>query len=511
MRMIGVTMRHERWRRLLVLWRREAGRDDPMWPPEGLWSSGETIGSWGLSTAHGASLARMQSDYLVRAQALEARHRAEKTEFVRQRDKHLQGFTARAERDLSNIKHLELMKDSRMVFVDGSNRVELCRFVGKRRLLFDERRTKKRGEHASTILINGDGFDDQLLQRIQAELRRDLPRTFGTASIMTVPHLALTAAGIDIGTVRRIASQADGGHSTTVRVVGPTADDLDMAVKRLIDEASPETKSKSYWNSSTHSYRSNGRQFTVRVTSNNQTITLNHQVWHQALDALPAWHALRDDRKHKDPKLRGWSVTEFRHRLGASVFSAVDQTGERHRFISAFDQQENPPLYFLAQLPDQGRCFDYDEAIALLAPPIVHQARRDGRLVFRQGDVFFVQTDLSDETIRSRDGTIVVPTEEGSPADRNIYLTGHVATRVALFPSGVTLASGVVTHHPDLTERDREPEHRPLNLGNQEEKPGWFLAIRNCVPRSAANQDSGNRPGVMNPDMEGEAHALIAA
>jgi hypothetical protein len=84
------------------------------------------------------------------------------------------------------------------------------------------------------------------------------------------------------------------------------------------------------------------------------------------------------------------------------VFSAEGWDGRRHRFISAFDQLEPDPLYYLAQLPDKGEVKSYQDAIDILAPPMVHHARKNGKRVERQGDVFAIETDLHTRHIYSR-------------------------------------------------------------------------------------------------------------
>lgn len=494
-------MLHERWRRLMPLWLRESGRTDPLFPKEGLWSSGDRIGEWGNATAHQASIRRITDDYQRRRADLIAKHKAELAEHDRKTNKHVTKFVARAERDLSLRLHVELSPSGVIEFVDGPNRVELVRFVGKRGDFLAERRTKLRGEHAATVLVNGDGFDSPLMQRLQAEIRRDVGRTFGVLGTLVVPHQALTAAGVRLETVKRIVVTRDGGENVVVRVTGPAQEDVDKARLDAIGKVSTIKKRENYWVSPWHSYESRKQQYQIRVQMNSTRETINHQMFRQPLDGVPNWGNITHSKE------LGWQTLEFRHRLGSTVFSAVDESGQRHRYISSFDMQENPPLYFLAQLPDEGKALTFNDALDLLAPRIVHEARKDGKFVFRQGDVFFVETDWTLEKLQEQEAVIHAGNGRGihseRPAEgRNIYRTGHLAEQVAVLPNGVTLALGTVTHFPAINDPVRViPDHRPLAL-----TPGkWFLAIRNTVPRSAATQDSaGPQPDeVPSTEVEG--------
>ena len=493
-------MLHERWRRLMTLWMREAGRTDPLFPKEGMWSCGNSIGEWGRATEHARSENKLFGEYRGRRAVLVARQKAELAEFDRKQAAHVTRFMRRAERDLSHRLHVELSPSGVIEFVDGANRVELLRFVGKRGDFIAERRTKKKGEHAATVLVNGDGFDSNLLQRLQAEIRRDVSRNFGALGTLVVPHQALTAAGIELSSIKRIAVTRDGGENVVVRVTGPDPKDLGKANQDARNKLTAAKRSDTYWNSPWHSYESRKQQFQLRVSMSNTRETVSHQMYRQPLDGVPSWQTISHSKE------LGWHTTEFRHRLGSTVFSAVDESGQRHRFISSFDSQETPPLYFLAQLPDEGSALTFTDALDLLAPPIVHEARKDGKFVFRQGDVFFVETDWTLEKLREQKAVIHMGMGRGvhseRPAEgRNIYRTGHLAEQVAVLPNGVTLALGTVTHFPAINDPVRTiPDHRPLALMPDK----WFLCVRNQVPRSAATQDSaGAQPDDVTSTTEG--------
>lgn len=68
----------------------------------------------------------------------------------------------------------------------------------------------------------------------------------------------------------------------------------------------------------------------------------------------------------------------------------------RRRYVSSFDTNEPAPLYFLATLPRTSRARTVADAILDLAPPAVHAAIARGRHVERQGDIFAIETTLTD-------------------------------------------------------------------------------------------------------------------
>lgn len=228
------------------------------------------------------------------------------------------------------------------------------------------------------------------------------------------------------------------------------------------------------------------------------------------------------------------------HHLGANLFSAVSADGKRHRFLSAFDAEEVRRLYFLAQLPNNSKAKTYDEALHALAPPIVHAAREQKRRVWRQGDVFAIETSLTDEDIYARARTRTrrqvvfgslqqairnllntrsrVMLDEIAPAEGevrervdcpcgcghqritgggpkaqaalSIYRTGHTATEVVVARNGATYVRGVMHHDPQLETPGRQAEHEDVNLFDESdhEKRPWCLTVRNTVPRRSTRR-----------------------
>lgn len=368
------------------------------------------------------------------------------------------------------------------------------------------RHNGKRGEKHSCVLINGDGFENQVLQRIQANLRNILANEFlDQNKRLIVPYAALNSARLNLASIRPI-------HITQDRQVG-----IVVKVPRPPDSV---LKSKKATETLRHTdFEHKGRHYSSRF---NQYTTpqVTWQVLHHAeFASVEQWHQITERTKDKTEDIKEWTVTESVHRLGSAVFSAEGPDGIQHRWVSSFDQNENPPMYFLAQLPDKGGVRYVTHAIRLLAPKIVQKARKDGRRVFRQGDIFAIETDLTDEDFASHTvadrktvfrGTRLVP-RPGRPQWSNaeidvpildpnatlkqrraitIYGTGHTASEVIQTPNG-TYVRGVMHHDPILENirAERLPEHTDLLLGNSFK---WYLCVRNSVPRTSTNTTGGS-------------------
>lgn len=166
------------------------------------------------------------------------------------------------------------------------------------------------------------------------------------------------------------------------------------------------------------------------------------------------------------------------HRQGyEAVFSVVK--GEQTEFyLSAYDTQESPPLYFLCQLPRP--VATVDEAREALKPDSVLRAEKAGLEVKRQGDLFAIASSLTDDQLRDAGGKIFPDPIVEETLD--LYGTNHQATRTCVMPSGLTLGSGRLVHVP----RGRPPDHHPCTLSD-----GWWFIAKNAVP-------IGPRPPVRN-------------
>lgn len=215
------------------------------------------------------------------------------------------------------------------------------------------------------------------------------------------------------------------------------------------------------------------------------------------------------------------------HHLGASIFSAANGDGRRKKYLSAFDEQETTQrMYYLAQLPKEASPTTYREAIEALAPPLVHEAWKKGTLVRRQGDIFAIETNLTDEQVYADAVTRVrrevalfnmdvaavaraianrqplLEPAKGEVRERadclcgcghkrwigcgqkakqalSIYRTGHTATEVVVTKRG-TFVRGTLYHDPHIEEPGRRTEHMTVPLGTENK---WFLCCRNTVPR----------------------------
>lgn len=153
------------------------------------------------------------------------------------------------------------------------------------------------------------------------------------------------------------------------------------------------------------------------------------------------------------------------HRRGREcVFSRTTKSCQTDYFLSGFDSNESPPLYFLTQLP--GPVTSVKQAREALKPPSVVLAEQDGRKVYRQGDMFAVPTELTTPQIVDLDGSF--------GPEVALYGTAHYATLVASLPDGTQFAQGWMTHTPS----DRPPDHGPLRLATRK----WHLIAKNTTP-----------------------------
>jgi hypothetical protein len=395
-----------------------------------------------------------------------------------------------------------------------------------------------------TLVLNGDGFTDNTATRWQTHVRGVVQRSsneenrggwrtvnlgMGTRYII-IPYVAMDAAGIVLPTIRPIEVTEDRNEEVVHRVPAPPARSAfritgtERGGQRRTLEATK--RGLRYRTHEIRRMRYRHRQTRELLTGNYYRApdgydpvpawepTATYQVW-QAGRRVPAgWQAIAPVRL--DSKTYRW--VENIHHLGASVFYAKDESGSTRRFVSGFDSNEPRPLYYLAQLPNKGRITTYEEALDALMPPLVKQARDNGVPVLRQGDVFAIETDRTDEWVYSNARTRVrreialhngerqnlTPPELDErdhrerapcpccghsshigwgPRSRRalmIYGTSHTATEVVVVSGGAVYIRGTMHHDPYLEEPGRRPEHVTVNLGDENR---WYLAVRNTVPR----------------------------
>jgi hypothetical protein len=441
----------------------------------------------------------------------------------------------------------------------GSERILLAKYIGHR--------YKKNG----VLLLNGDGFDDEAATRWQTQLRNRGRVLFGERRVILLPFLALAAARIDVDTLRPIEITED-TERTERHTVGLVPEaliaqrgrrlsprDFEFTHRTLLDarwrpepgyipsqggaryiyhhadNANGET-GRIPANSPYPTNRTLGDVLVVLDTGGGHGVYVHQSVRYSALE--PNWQTAI-----WNPTDRRYEWRETYHQLGASVFYANGVDGKRHRFLSAFDQDEPDPMYFLAMLPDAGKCESYQDSLELLKPELVKAAEAQGRRVYRQGDVFAIQTNLTDEEVYRDARTRVrreialqnpgpnrawTPAAEGEIVGRGtcpccesrtarlpftqeartalmIYGTGHTATEVVVRNDGATFIRGNMHHDPVLETPGREPEHQVVTLrGWQPDPPeyegptreAWYLAVRNTVPRLKADARDMNLAGL---------------
>lgn len=432
----------------------------------------------------------------------------------------------------------------------------------------------------SFCLINGDGFVDRNATMWQARIRELATNMFTQERAVTIPYAALTSAAVILPSIQTIEVSPD--RNDTVQQQLPALDQLypmtggsnnsnDNPLTRMANDGSID--------SAIDRLRANGwirndaqltdsRNLHIEGTYEGHRLQLHFyrsgntasypwglrdaRVWAQPEFGIPAWQQLRYNEALDAVTNRyvyRWHWVERVHRLGATLFSGISSNdNRRHRFLSAFDMQEQGGLYFLAMLPDgpADSLKTYDDAIGLLAPPMVHQAREAGLRVPRQGDVFAVPTEWTDEDIFGERGQeahggvstrvrrnivlqrqaqsppdtleqgrrmiqALIPPAEGEVRERgtclcchertyvgngplaqqalSIHGTGHTADEVVVMRNGVTFIRGTMYHDPQIEDVTRtNPDHQPRALGDfiagdiSEPRP-WHIAIRNTVPQ----------------------------
>ena len=93
------------------------------------------------------------------------------------------------------------------------------------------------------------------------------------------------------------------------------------------------------------------------------------------------------------------------HVDGERVYRVTGTTSPG-KFLSGFDVQENPALYFLCLLPKSSKAKTIEDARLDLAPRIVHAAYAQERDVTRQGDIFAVAVpEVTTASLRKRGAT----------------------------------------------------------------------------------------------------------
>lgn len=317
-------------------------------------------------------------------------------------------------------------------------------------------------------VLNGDVWSRGGFGRTNThnDMMREAAQKSGTPWII-LPNSALRESGIDVDTIVPVHQERERwepedhsaatleqvpAHHRTRRVYRD-ATGTEVVPPRASDgtEASPDYQGEGW-----HVYRRSALE-------GSQSIPVPGPEYKRPLDV--AWEEVTpaaDGRYH-------WS--EQRHWLGESVFRASHQVWDLKKekmvrytryYLSAFDQNEARPLYFLAELPRGARPQTVAEAREALKPPQVTLAEEFGLAVQRQGDVFAVP--MPGMATRDLPG----------PSQHSARVLGvnHHATEVRLM-DGRTFARGKLYH-------DRHPrEHATITLRDGKT---WHELVKNTVP-----------------------------
>jgi hypothetical protein len=170
----------------------------------------------------------------------------------------------------------------------------------------------------------------------------------------------------------------------------------------------------------------------------------------------------------------------WHHELGSVVFSSGGEF-----YLSSTDPQENAGRgYFLCKLP--GEVGSVVEAFAVLKPDGVLRAEQFGREVRRQGDIFFVATEVTTRELVTAEaqtsnqiglytGRKVSIKRKPIPTEKRVRLleTSHVVSEAK--QNAYLYVRGVVRHDPQGW--NRTPEHKALRLG----KATWWRVFKNTA------------------------------
>lgn len=146
--------------------------------------------------------------------------------------------------------------------------------------------------------------------------------------------------------------------------------------------------------------------------------------------------------------------------LRESLFS-LRLSGRKVYYLSGYDNNESPPLYFLTKLPRSARSIA--DAREALKPESVRLAEAAGYTIRRQGDIFAVEA--SGDMPEGFDSLEV-------ESDARVYGTAHRVTEAVTLPDGTLFGRGKISHRP----LSRKPDHKPLRL------KGWHLLAKNATP-----------------------------
>lgn len=215
----------------------------------------------------------------------------------------------------------------------------------------------------------------------------------GCADVCIIPMNALTAAGIDRGSIRVLEQRED----ETLYLSRPLAVDIDDVGTADRSERMRDWQDREYGTRYVWRDIATGRD-AVREIPDDDDGERSETSFTKTPSAT--WRHAADLLRDMDG---AWSEHWTEHRLGELLFTArAGSVRRRRRFVSSFDYQEREPLYFLAELPTASRAQTVADAIEDMAPRAVHAAMARSLAVYRQGDIFAVQTSLTDADVYGR-------------------------------------------------------------------------------------------------------------
>lgn len=301
---------------------------------------------------------------------------------------------------------------------------------------------------ADLFVINGDTWRQTGPSRTGAHQStvRDGVRRFPGIGTIIIPFSALNGAGIDIDSIRPVHVRPDANWSE-VREVRTLAEMpmSERTIRYLVDcesatldgvpadhrrtwraggyqDVEPDADGVYRWKESRTRPAEPDSDGVYRWTVNLHRLG---DALFSAVRPVTQWRDARPMESERDnarvsseladfPDLRRYcgDAPESRHESGPSGACVhcgrplrVQETRRpRARYLSSFDTNEVPSLYFLAQVP-RGAGDSVESALESLAPRAVHAAMARGREVRRQGDIFLIDTNLTREDLAARGAT----------------------------------------------------------------------------------------------------------
>lgn len=429
------------------------------------------------------------------------------------------------------------------------NHFPLCKFMPAKR------------DKPALFVINGDRWrggwgttnrHQEITRRVIAEVIADSPKRIDS---IVIPFSALRGALIDIESIRPIDIREDRAEIFDNVATLPAA--IDTPLPTRAESIEPLDNGERSIAKTETLYRgditvSTTSRDTGIVTTTTRRVQLTRCTMHRTYennysgagyaDIVPPRVAFYLDGSSVDIDGDTLTFETRRHWLGDSLFSAnvtraitrrcsehvpseydatrcancrhylsdhgtyTDTVQRRYRFVSSFDYNEPAPLYYLAALPASSRAMSVPDAVSDLAPASVHAAMSAGLDVQRQGDIFFIPTTATDETLAAR----------------------GIVTRARLtqWTRSARARVGEIGYAPQMTARERRAyatfrrnryrEIRELQLGAiaQPKTPsGWRAEKRREIAEARATierlRDRARNGGYNNADKTGTSYSLV--